>query len=215
MLAQKSEAGPLSERPGHWLTDCLSMRAITNRGDQSKMPNHPRQSGELKLSTAIPLRLGSRSFRSRRGGVVGGSRSRCAASGLGRSAAAAFGRSTTARFAAATTAMAMTAKQLELATTATARAATARLSGATARLFDNRATARRLFDRSGAAARGLDCRGTSAASFGRTTTATATAAEMLEEGVGLAFQGDRRNHQRHHTKGGLHCKILVHHNSSN
>jgi hypothetical protein len=123
--------------------------------------------------------------------------------------------------------LAEAAEQLELA--AAARATTARLGGATARFFNCRATtarlgsgtrrlnngAGRLFDRSGTATRGLDFSGTTTAGFGRTTTTTTTVtAQVLEKCVGLAFEGDHRNHQGHHSEGGSHRKTLTHHNSS-
>jgi hypothetical protein len=116
--------------------------------------------------------------------------------------------------------LAEAAKELEL--TTTAGAATARLGGATAGLFNNRATAARL--RSGAgrfdsrAGRLFDFSRTAAArlDFGSTTaTATVVATQVLEEGVGLAFEGHRRNHQGHHSEGGSQHKTLAHHKSSN
>lgn len=167
-----------------------------------------------KIAQETSLQLGSGSFRSRRGGIVDrSSLGRSTASGLGRGAAAALNRSAAARFA-ATALVAEAAEQLELATTAAARATTARLSGATARLFDDRAAAARLrsgtgrlFDDSRTAAARLDFRGT--------TAATAITAQVLEERVGLAFQGNHRNHQGHYSESGTQHKTLAHHNSSN
>jgi hypothetical protein len=38
---------------------------------------------------------------------------------------------------------------------------------------------------------------------------------MLEERIGLTFDGDRRNHQGHQSEGPSQHKTLAHHNSSN
>jgi hypothetical protein len=43
----------------------------------------------------------------------------------------------------------------------------------------------------------------------------AATTEVLEKRAGLAFHGNRRNHQGHHSEGGTHRKTLTHHNSSN
>lgn len=219
-------------RAGNWLQ--------VMRPNQRSLPINTSESKSSRLRSASPL--GGRGFRSWRGlgvgrsGIGGGAASsffdyRATARGFGRSAASGFA----ARFAAAALVAEATEQTVLLATTA-AVATAARLGGATAGFFNNRATTARLgsgtaglsrsstagFCRSGTA-RLFDGRATARRLFsGRATTAgffgfaaatlvTATE-ELLEAGVGLAFHHNGRNHQGHHAQGGTHHKILAHRN---
>jgi hypothetical protein len=95
-----------------------------------------------------------------------------------------------------------------------ARATTARLSGTTTRLFNDRATTARLFDGTrrlfgGTTAAGL-FDGAAAAAFA--TGAAVTTTKQLR--IGLALHRQRQSHNGHHANGGTQHKILTHRKSS-